>query len=260
MNSYWHESTGMNSTGGGRAADFSLVDVLYVIPGGGPGIAGDAFPLWARERAAAAFDDWKSEVRCRPRRRAAAPSCAFLALSCGSLNAPSARMADGRSLFESMATVRFLEESGVPARMIIAESFSWDTVTNALALRWTVEAISAVRVAAPGFELRVWISDFHAERFEANARWALGVLPSLLNGAKPRISLSMRPVPSESFADPAARAERMAHEARGAETARENAVRVRTIHDLQAFVLLGGHAGLWDYMHRRHAPSKGAGW
>ena len=43
MNSYWHESTGMNSTGGGRAADFSLVDVLYVIPGGGPGIA----PSWS---------------------------------------------------------------------------------------------------------------------------------------------------------------------------------------------------------------------
>ena len=244
------------------AADFSLVNVLYVVPGGGPGNAGDAFPMWTRERTQAAVSHWRTELRCKPR-RASAPSCAFLALSCGSLNAPSARMDDGRALFESMATVRFLEESGVPSRQIIADSFSWDTVTNALALRWVVEALSGLHAARFGrhekerIELRVFISDFHAARFAANAQWALGVAPSVLDNSM----LSVHSVPSSAFStDAAARAARMAHEERGAAVARANARIVRTINELQAFVLLGGHGGLWSYTHRRHAAAKGGGW
>uniref|UniRef100_A0A7S0Q6T5 DUF218 domain-containing protein n=1 Tax=Coccolithus braarudii TaxID=221442 RepID=A0A7S0Q6T5_9EUKA len=236
----------------GGASDFSRVEILYVVPGGGPG--SDGFPVWTRERSVAAVKDWRRESRCRPR-RAPAPTCAFLALSCGSLNAPSARLPDGRVLFEAMATAQYLtEEGGVPTGIVITESFSWDTVTNALALRFAVEAFSALR-AAP-LDLRVFISHFHAERFEANARWALGVSPSL-DG---RASLAMHPVPSEAFGDPSALATRMEHEQRGAAVARENAKVVRTLAELHAFVLLGGHGGLWGYMHMRHSPSKGGGW
>ena len=111
------------------AADFSQLELLFVVPGGGPGDDVAGFPPWTRERAAAAVGAWRHERRCRPR-RARAPACAFLALSCGSLNAPSARLADGRASFESMATARFLEESGVPPAAVIAESYSWDTAAS----------------------------------------------------------------------------------------------------------------------------------
>ena len=54
-------------------------------------------------------------------------------------------------------------------------------MTNGLSLRFALDALSAVRApAAPPLVLRAIISDFHALRFEAAARWALGVEPSLL--------------------------------------------------------------------------------
>ena len=145
----------------------------------------------------------------------------------------------------------------VPPHLVIPDSLSWDTVTNALVLRLTVEALRQVRLTARPLELRVFISDFHHERFEENARWALGVAPAILGDYG---SLTVRPVPSAAFADPSTLAGRMEHEERGVRMARKNARRVRTLGELYAYLLLGGHSGLWDYMHGEHAPAKGGGW
>ena len=72
---------------GNGARDWQDVERLIVIPGGGPGDAStdNGFPLWTEQRTDAAIAEWQTHCVAMPER------CAILALSAGSMNAPSAR-------------------------------------------------------------------------------------------------------------------------------------------------------------------------
>lgn len=157
----------------------SQVETLYVIPGGGSNIGSNnvgigsldkaGYPEWTQRRTEAAFqhykryysgaeetstfaavrgsnaDSQKHVVQVQRKHRNDKPKAIFLALSAGSLNAPNAQYADGRIIFECMHTIRHLKELGVPSELVFGDTFSWDTVTNALVLRQVVEAILLYR-------------------------------------------------------------------------------------------------------------------
>ena len=103
---------------------------LFVIPGGGPGDAerDGGLPRWTRARADAALeeyaqlggdggDDGADDAR---------GGVLFVALSAGSMNAPSARDArDGSALFESRAIFDYLVARGAPADAIVVDWLSW---------------------------------------------------------------------------------------------------------------------------------------
>ena len=71
-----------------------------MIPGGGPGDADvdNGFPLWTEQRTDAAIAEWQTHCVSAPER------CVILALSAGSMNAPSARKVCGRGVARASRT------------------------------------------------------------------------------------------------------------------------------------------------------------
>ena len=262
--------------------DLSKVSTLYVIPGGGTGAtdtpaasrkSGDnaGYPEWTRRRAVAAHDAWKKAGGARE--AGTAPQSLFLALSAGSLNSANLQMADKRVIFESQHTVQHLQRLGVSDDVVFGDFFSWDTVTNALFVRLFVEGVLSLKGLAADaaaassdskgggkkvLTVKVFISDFHADRMKAAMNWVLGVRPSLLL----QVDLLVTVVSSEGIDWGGERAfgERLRHEQEGLALLQANARAVTTREELYAFVLLGGHKGLRKYLSGSYQASKGPGW
>jgi hypothetical protein len=129
------------------------VQTVYVIPGGGnnPTDEGGGYPEWTKRRVVAAVKHYNqyygkgSPAAVNP--ETASPRAIFLALSAGSLNSPNLLSADRRIIFECQHIINHLRLLDVPKNIIFGDTFSWDTITNAMTLRMTVEAIQAYRIS-----------------------------------------------------------------------------------------------------------------
>lgn len=137
-------------TEGGAKRQWRDVERLLVIPGGGPGDpdTDNGFPLWTRQRTQAALQEWRES--CAP---FDSTRCAVLALSAGSMNAPSPRNSQGHVLFESTLIAEHLVNNGVPPEAIICDWASWDTVGNAWFTRLVAESL--VHLASPDRLMRL---------------------------------------------------------------------------------------------------------
>jgi len=221
------------------------VDTLYVIPGGGSGdrsIVIDTkggqfgYPEWTQRRVTDAYAHYKKHGH--------EDSSAFLALSAGSLNSPNRMLPDGRILFECQHTMSHLRRLKVPEWAIIGDFVSWDTVTNGLFLRMTVEGLLTASTVEKEtdkkpskLQLHVFISDFHAARVKASFDWVLGLSPSLL----PNVTMTIHSVSSMGikWPDQASFAARIAHEEKGVQVITENSKKIRTISEFYAFLFFG---------------------
>eukprot|EP01065_Artemidia_motanka_P033402 TRINITY_DN40399_c0_g1_i1.p1 TRINITY_DN40399_c0_g1~~TRINITY_DN40399_c0_g1_i1.p1 ORF type:complete len:331 (+),score=103.42 TRINITY_DN40399_c0_g1_i1:96-995(+) len=230
---------------------YSAVTDILVIPGGGPGAAADkGLPVWTKARCDAAA---KWFARGSEHRQL------ILTLSAGSMNAPNARDEAGAAVFESAAAAQYLHERhGIARDRIAADFVSWDTVANAWYVRMVLDALAAVGPHAGNVDVHLFISDFHRKRCEAALRWVLGLPP-----VRAGFSLHVHELDTSATFDheSAEWAERMRHEARSAESLLDTASSVRTLQDFQAWLLLGGHQGYYQFTHGvRRAVSKGLGW
>lgn len=275
------------------------VTTLYVVPGGGGGAQG--MPLWTKQRLDQALHLYKSEKSSNGGSGGDAEgSSVFVLLSAGSFNAASGRQTDGRLKFECQYMIDYLLAHDVPLEHIYGDFMSWDTVTNGLVLRMYVEAILAIRpqhsLRHPPLQIRVFISDFHADRVKSSFQWVLGLEPSLIDSRvavpsaastggrvsvgvsvggvrdgedageedQPRAILSIHSVSSQGVQWPSkeAFASRIQHEARGVALVEAQAKDVRTMPELLAFLLLGPHAGIRSYLLGSYRSSGGtsAGW
>jgi hypothetical protein len=252
------------------------VHTVYVIPGGGN--LNGAYPEWTKRRAEAAYKHYSHTY---PNDK----GVLFLALSAGSLNSANSLASDNRIVFESQHTLRHLVQLGVPKEMTYGDSFSWDTVTNAMVLRMFVEGVQEFRrsnednfitasapvppdktsdgTAAPRMTklkpliLEVFISDFHADRVRAAFDWVLNLAPKV-QATELRIN-SVGSIGID-FGSQLDYAHRIAHEAEGVKKIAENAKTIRTMAQFNAFLMLGGHQGLYKYLHYDYQRSQGAGW
>lgn len=253
------------------------IKTVYVLPGGGStepsGKRG--YPEWTRRRVVAAHEHYLQENKPR--------SSIFFALSAGSLNAPNLLQEDGRTVFECQHMINHLISLGVPSEKIFGDTMSWDTVGNGLTLRLLLEGLLIFtedtsstnnldqerreeatallhrsRKRFGTINVEVFISDFHANRVKEVFSWVLALEPSLSD----QINFHINSVDSVGIEWPTAESfnGRVAHEERGVEMVRALAKSIRTAHQLQAYMLLGGHKGLRDYLHGNYQISKGGGW
>ena len=233
-----------------RGFDWASVDRVFVLPGGGPGE--DGLPRWTVERCDSALRAFEA-LTAAERGRAA-----FLSLSAGSMNAPSARGRGGAVVFESSAIAGYLSSRGVPRASILCDLFSWDTVGNALHTRRVLISLLQLRPGRRRLHVEVHISDFHADRVRAALEWALGAAPSVL----PSCRLTVVPVPSaasEAWPLEQLRARRE-HELKASAQVRQNARSMPSAAALAAYVDLQAHEGYFAFAHGSYAASKGAGW
>jgi uncharacterized SAM-binding protein YcdF (DUF218 family) len=217
---------------------------VYVIPGGGSGQDLSGYPEWTSRRALAAYQSYLSQpISSRD-------SILFLALSAGSLNSPNRRSSDDRIIFECQKTIEHLQSLGVPKSQIFGDFLSWDTVTNALALRLFLEgSLEELPPSQQRVSVNVFISDFHATRVRLAFEWVLDLAPSLLDTPQAKISLVIHEVSSVGLFDEATLQERLRHETEGAERIKTNQVKIQTMRSLHRFIFIGGHEGLWRYLH-----------
>jgi hypothetical protein len=152
----------------GTKVDLRAIEQVIIIPGGGPGAKeANGFPIWTQKVCDEALLHYFN---------ATSKNTIILALSAGSMNAPSARAADGTAVFESTAITAYLTSKGVPAGHIFADFTSWDTVANAWVARSVVEALLQLSTGSsrPLLPVHVFISDFHARRMRAIFEWVFG--------------------------------------------------------------------------------------
>jgi hypothetical protein len=232
------------------------VSALYVIPGGGSGAGTNNvdkhYPEWTRRRVKAAFEHHRKEGNKTP---------LFVALSAGSLNTPNTAHEDGRIKFECQHMIEHLADLGVPLSSVIGDFMSWDTVTNALFLRMVINGVRVAQkknLRSKKLPIEVFISDFHAERVQAAFEWVLGLRPSLL----PDVVLTINKVSSEGIEWPDAEAfsSRVEHEKKGVQQIKDNAKIIQTATELDAFVTLGPHKGIFNYLHHQLPAKTGSGW
>jgi hypothetical protein len=196
-----------------------------------------------------------------------------------------------------MHVVDHLKELGVPKHAVLGDLFSWDTVTNALTLRMTIQGLLATHRSSDGsssssssggsgrgsnnvnrrqhpLNVEVFISDFHAARVSVAFTWVLDLEPSLLskggsinsnnnNDNNNKVVLNINKVNSEGIHwDSKDTFEaRRKHEEAGVAQIEANRKKIKTMDELFAFLMLGGHGGLTNYLHKAHpAAAKGAGW
>lgn len=276
---------------------FSEIDTVYVIPGGGSGIplygssassnrsklsafevAG--YPEWTRRRTSEAFMEFSSSTSEQQQRSI------FLALSAGSLNAPNVLLDDRRVMFECQHTLQHLAALGVDPKRLFGDWFSWDTVTNAVALRQFLDGLLLFRgPKRPPIQVRVYISDFHHLRMRQALIWVLSLRPQPLidgalnlpvssrnsvdtasmNGRNPlrgkHVDVTIHVVDSLGLAvDPGVWKARLQHEEAGVAQLQRHQMRITHMRQLQAFLFLGGHGGLRKYLLQKYQPSAGLGW
>ena len=243
-------------------------EVVYIMPGGGsgPDILKLEYPEWCKQRVVAAYKHSTDG-------NVGNKKSIFLALSAGSLNAPNTLQSDSKIIFESQFMIAHLAELGVASDRTFGDSMSWDTVTNALVARQFLEGILSLKAKrsmnkkvendyspSPQLNVEVFISDFHAERVKAAFDWIFNLEPSLIKSGG--ITFSVHSVSSENVVwnDKEEFEERVRHEGAGVAQIQQNAKIVTSISDLYAFLLLGPHKGLNNYLHNSYEPSSGAGW
>lgn len=116
-----------------------------------------------------------------------------------------------------------------------------------------------------------YFSDFHLERMKAALTWVLDLEPSLLSLVNMEfisISISTSPSTSADDKDHSNRnnrqammsASRQAHEKKGVAMIERLKTKVTTAEELKAYLLLGGHRGLRNYVLNQYQASTGGGW
>jgi hypothetical protein len=222
---------------------------IYVIPGGGSGQNVSGYPEWTSRRTIAAYESYLKQPQ--PLQQ----SVIFLALSAGSLNSPNRRSADERIIFECQKTIEHLQSLQIPKSQIFGDFLSWDTVTNGLTLRLFLEGYLEEYLHAPSSPsprrviISVFISDFHATRVKLTFEWILNLAPSLSSHTALEMSLVIHEVSSVGLFDEVTLQERLHHEREGAERIKINQQKIQTMLSLQRFLFVGGHEGLWRYLH-----------
>lgn len=261
---------------------FSEIESIYVIPGGGSGLplhqSGVArnsngslsafdtagYPEWTRRRTSAAYSHFSTRSKEEQGRSI------FLALSAGSLNAPNVLLDDRRVMFECQHTLQHLAALGVESRHLFGDWYSWDTVTNAVALRNFLDGLLLFRgPKRPRMQVHVFISDFHHLRMRQALSWVLSLHPQPLISSTQSslkgkyVEVVMHVVDSLGLplaADPVAWKARMQHEEAGVRQLQRHQLQITHMRQLQAFLFLGGHGGLRKYLLQQYRPSTGAGW
>jgi len=234
---------------------------LIVIPGGGPGDRehDKGFPKWTKQRTDAALTDWLQHCTVNGQ-------CAILALSAGSMNAPSAEQPDGSIIFESARIMQYLVEAGIPPESIICDFASWDTVGNAWFTRMVVESLlqlittnsesQTLNQDSALLQVLVYISDFHADRMRAAMEWLFGLQPQVGEA----VQFEVVDVPSGEQG--VGFAHRLKHEAQGAQMLRnfKHKGLLHSMAEMQTYLLLGGHGGYYKFTHGLYKASTGPGW
>ena len=274
---------------------------LYVIPGGGSGVQsevsedGHYYPEWTKRRTVAAVEHARKHFPSVTQNDGEASATGgpyhFLALSAGSLNSPNQLMKPNQQvIFECTHIIHHLVELGVPQDVIHGDFMSWDTITNGLVVRMTVQALLEAYPSVNKVNIEVFISDFHLERMKASLEWLLGLQggseerkeeepPSSLT-TKTRLRMHSvssegidglsyfgppdkwgRPAPLSDEAKAAFDARRE-HEKRGIAQVSENRKKIVTEAQFKSWLLLGGHRGYKQYLagDGSYTPSQGKGW
>jgi hypothetical protein len=232
------------------------IERVWIIPGGGvPSDDGLHMPQWTEERTDAAIEAWKRLDDDEQRARVS-----FVALSLGTMNRPTVKdpVTGHMSIESSLISRRLITHGGVPMENIVADAFSWDTVSNAWVSRQVVEGLLS-RYSEATVDLRIFISDFHAARVQAAFEWLFSLEPRLERVKGIRIESVPHSAKAE---DEAAWAARREHEARGVRQTRENSANIRTLAQFHAWLFLGGHRGFWEFSHgtRVIEERKALGW
>lgn len=279
---------------GGGKQQWRGIERLLVVPGGGPGNPGTdgGFPLWTRQRTDAALEEWRES--CEPFGSA---RCAILALSAGSMNAPSPRNFKGHVVFESSLIAEHLVRNGVPPEAIICDWATWDTVGNAWFTRLVAEAL--IHLADPDrlkkiqgistrdgtkvargstlpetaslfnghgvvLRLTVFISDFHAARMHAALDWVFGLDPRPGDQYGVRTTVDVVSVISKGteWEERESFKDRMKHESQWETRLRGWASQglLQSATEMQAYLLLGAHSGYFQFTHGTYITSSGGGW
>lgn len=311
----WLPPLGAQSIPNVDTSFYSDIDTVFVIPGGGSGLplfrSGEksanyslfekaGYPEWTRRRTSAAFAHYNTLTLEQQQRSV------FLALSAGSLNAPNVLFEDRRVMFECQHTLQHLAALGIDKKRLFGDWFSWDTVTNAVALRNFLDGILLFRGPEKLKQLQVlvFISDFHHHRMRQAISWILALHPQPLIGTysdsqtnsesqdfsqkkhdqssrsnlitankspgsgsnimKGRyVEVVMQVVDSLGLSlaeDANAWKKRMDHEEAGVQQIKRQQMRITNMRQMQAFLFLGGHKGIQNYLLQEYQPSSGAGW
>lgn len=253
---------------------FEGIHTIIVIPGGGtvndqslasslPFAIEKGYPLWTEQRVEAAIEYYSSlEIKDREK-------CVFLCLSAGSLNAANPRSESNQNIiFESQLMMNHLRSRNIDESIIFGDFLSWDTVTNGLVLRMFIEGLQSIQSKALNLQIKVFISDFHANRVKETFMWILNLKPSLLdlpvisNEQNHVCELIMISVSSQNipWKSPQDLEDRINHENKGIAIIQSNKQKVHTWPQLFAFLLLGPHQGFRKYLLQTYKASKGAGW
>jgi hypothetical protein len=126
-----------------------------LIAGGGVR-AGGALPPWIRARFDLALSLGSGAEWMMP-------------LSAGTVHRPPPLDEAGFPILEAVAGAQYLLERGVPARRILIEASSYDTIGNA----WFARALHAAPLGLS--RLLVVTSEFHMARTQATFRWIFGL-------------------------------------------------------------------------------------
>mmetsp|Transcript_14023 Transcript_14023/g.41261 ORF Transcript_14023/g.41261 Transcript_14023/m.41261 type:complete len:280 (+) Transcript_14023:26-865(+) len=184
-----------------------------VVPGGGITPEGDA-TVWVRARLDKALELFETN-----------PNAYFVLLSRGTPHKPPPMDMDNRPIDEAYVSAEYMRERGVPSERLLQDTWSLDTIGNALFLRLMhLEPRKLKRVA-------VITNTFHMNRVRAIFEWVLHAPPTGVKFKCTYIS-----VPDVGLTEEQLRA-RMSKEAASLEKMRTSTLRtVQTLPELHAFI------------------------
>jgi uncharacterized SAM-binding protein YcdF (DUF218 family) len=154
-----------------------ILDAI-VVPGGGLTADGDA-PDWVRARLDRALELFEVNREAR-----------VVLLSRGTPHKPPPLDPDGRPIDEAYVSAEYMRERGVPSEQLLQDTWSLDTIGNALFLRLMHLDPRRLRRVA------VITNAFHMPRVEAIFEWVLALPP-----APVRFTTSYVPVPDLGLTD-----------------------------------------------------------
>jgi hypothetical protein len=255
-----------------KTEQIQSIKTIYVIPGGGS-TSDDGYPEWTKRRIVAAHDHYKVNSN--------QGKAVFFTLSAGSLNSPNLLLNDGRVMFECQHMIQHLVNIGVPSDAVFGDMFSWDSVTNGYSLRMFIDGILLYRdmliaeslsanqpqnvqikekesKLIEKLQVEVFISDFHADRIKESFLFLLNLVPAMTD----RVQLNINIVDSQGIKWKSAEEfnQRIKHEEIATEKLRETKKQITTVQQYHAFIMLGGHQGLYKYLHGAYVKSQGVGW
>eukprot|EP00741_Cyanophora_paradoxa_P008131 tig00001264_g7868.t1 len=194
-----------------------------VVPGGGIDRETGEPPEWVRRRLDAALE--VARAHGGPDFTRSASDEFIITLSAGTTHLPPLLDESGFPVFESVAAARYLTRRGFPARRVLTECASYDTIGNAYFARVMHLEPRALR------RLLIVTSEFHMARTRAIFEWVLALAPS---PAQAPYELAFLPV-SDAGLD-ALLAPRRQREAASLLSVRANAARIGSMRELHAFL------------------------